>query len=55
MKKKSGNGGFEAAEIIEVVSVRDGQQMMITNRCSTQLGRPHSLKECVYCLPTEGL
>ena len=54
MKKKSGNGVFETAGI-EVVNSRDGQQMIITNRCSTQLGRPHSLKECIYCLPTEGL
>lgn len=54
MKKRSGNGVFEAAGI-EVVNNRDGQQMMIINRCSTQLGRPHRLKECIYCLPTEGL
>ena len=54
IKKKSGNGVFEAAGI-EVVNNRDGQQMIIINRCSTQLGRPHRLKECIYCLPTEGL
>ena len=53
MKKKSGNGVLEAAGI-EVVNNRDGQQMIIINRCSTQLGRPHRLKECIYCLPTEG-
>ena len=54
MRQKSGNSGFQAAEI-EVVNNRDGQQMIIINRCSTQLGRPHRLKECIYCLPIEGL
>ena len=49
MRQKSGNSGFQAAEI-EVVNNRDGQQMIIINRCSTQLGRPHRLKECIYCL-----
>ena len=50
MRQKSGNSGFQAAEI-EVVNNRDGQQMIIINRCSTQLGRPHRLKECIYCFP----
>ena len=54
MKKKSGNGEFEAAGI-KVVNNRDGQQMILINRCSTQLERPPRLKECIYCLPTEGL
>ena len=34
MRQKSGNSGFQAAEI-EVVNNRDGQQMIIINRCST--------------------